>query len=53
MIKVNLDLEEVLETKVEYDIEEVKAPSDANTVDGGAKQSTQRTSILSDIFGGQ
>ena len=53
MIKVNLDLEEVLEAKVEYDIEEVKAPSDANTVDGGAKQSTQRTSILSDIFGGQ
>ena len=53
MIKVNLDLEEVLEAKVEYDIEEVKAPSDANTVDGGAKQSTQRTSVLSDIFGGQ
>lgn len=53
MIKVNLDLEEVLEAKIEYDIEEVKAPSDANTVDGGAKQSTQRTSVLQGIFGGQ
>lgn len=49
MIKVNLDLEEVLEAKVEYDIEEVKAPSDSNTVDGGAKQSTQKTSGLFDL----
>lgn len=39
MITVNLDLEEVIETKVEYSIEEVAAPSDANTVDGGAKPS--------------
>lgn len=53
MVKVNVDLEEVLEAKVEYDIEEVKVPSDANTVDGGAKQSTQRTSVLQGIFGGQ
>lgn len=51
MITANLDLEEVLEAKVEYSIEEVKAPSDANTVDGGAKQSNQRTSILTRIFG--
>lgn len=51
MITVNIDLEEVLEAKVKYDIEEVKAPSDSNTVDGGAKQSTQRQSILSGIFG--
>lgn len=53
MITVNLDLEEVLEAKVEYSIEEVKNPSDANTVDGGAKQSTERVSILANIFGGQ
>lgn len=52
MITVNLDLEEVLEAKVEYSIEEVKNPSDANTVDGGAKQSTERVSILANIFGG-
>lgn len=52
MLTVNLDLEEVLEAKVDYDLEEVKQPSDSNTVDGGAKTSTQRTSILSDIFGG-
>lgn len=51
MITVNLDLEEVLEAKVDYSIEEVKNPSDANTVDGGAKESKQRTSVLSDIFG--
>ena len=46
------DLEEVLEAKVEYSIEEVKAPSDSKTVDGGAKQSTQRTSVLRGLFGG-
>lgn len=51
MIAANVDLEEVLEAKVEYDIEEVENPSDANTVDGGAKQSTPRTSILNDLFG--
>lgn len=51
MITVNLDLEEVLEAKVDYSIEEVKNPSDANTVDGGAKESKQRTSVLRDIFG--
>ncbi|WP_416142551.1 phage baseplate protein, partial [Escherichia coli] len=34
MITVNIDLEEVLEAKVEYSIEEVKAPSDSKTVDG-------------------
>ena len=52
LLTVNLDLEEIIEAKVEYDTEEVKAPSDANTVDGGAKQSTPRVSILSGIFGG-
>lgn len=51
MIAANVDLEEVLEAKVEYDIEEVENPSDANTVDGGAKQSTPRTSVLSNLFG--
>jgi hypothetical protein len=52
LIRVNLDLEEVLEAKVDYDIEEVKAPSDANTVDGGAQESKPRTSVLAGIFGG-
>lgn len=51
MITVNLDLEEVLEAKVDYSIEEVKNPSDANTVDGGAKESKPRISVLRDIFG--
>lgn len=51
MITANLDLEEVMEAKIEYSIEEVKAPSDANTVDGGPKQSNPRASILSGIFG--
>lgn len=51
MITVSLDLEEVMEAKIEYSIEEVKAPSDANTVDGGAKQSNPRASVLSGIFG--
>ncbi len=51
MIAANVDLEEVLEAKVEYDTEEVENPSDANTVDGGAKQSTPRTSALSNLFG--
>ena len=46
LVTVNLDLEEVLEAKIEYDIEEVKAPSDANTVDGGAKESKQTSSVL-------
>ena len=36
MITVNLDLEEVLEAKVDYSIEEVKNPSDSKTIDGGA-----------------
>lgn len=51
MIRVNIDLEEVLEANVEYDIEEVKAPSDSKTVDGGAQPSRQRTSVLAGIFG--
>jgi len=51
MLTINVDLEEVLEAKVDYSIEEVKNPSDSNTVDGGAKESKQRTSVLSDIFG--
>lgn len=51
MIRVNVALEEVLEANVEYDIEEVKAPSDSKTVDGGAQPSKQRTSVLAGIFG--
>lgn len=39
MITVNLDLEEVLEAKVDYSVEEVKNPSDSKTIDGGAKES--------------
>lgn len=52
MITVNIDLEEVLEAKVEYSTEEVTEPSDSNTVDGGAKESKPRASILSGLFGG-
>lgn len=51
MIRVNIDLEEVLEANVEYDIEEVKAPSDSKTVDGGAQPSRPRASVLAGIFG--
>lgn len=47
MITVNIDLEEVLKAKVEYSEEEVKEPSDSETVDGGAKESKPAQSILS------
>ena len=51
MITVNVDLEEVLEAVTEYSTEEVKAPSDSNPVDGGAKPATQRSSELREIVG--
>lgn len=51
MLTINVALEEVLEDKVDYSIEEVKNPSDSKTIDGGAKESKQRTSVLKDIFG--
>ena len=47
MVTVDLGLEEVIESVVDYDIEKVKAPSDSNTVDGGAKASTQKESQIS------
>lgn len=54
LLKVNVELQEVRETKVEYSFEEVQQPSDATTKDGGAKQSTQEPneSALSQIFRG-
>lgn len=53
MITVNIDLEEVREVEVEYSNDEVKEPSDSNTVDGGAKESkpSASQSALSKIFG--
>lgn len=53
LLTVNLDLEEVLEAKIEYDIEEVKAPSDANTKDGGAKESKPRDGALYQLIFGR
>lgn len=51
-LRVNVELEEVREAKVEYAFEEVKAPSDSNTVDGGAKESSEAsTSVLQRVFG--
>ncbi|AOA58334.1 phage baseplate protein [Acinetobacter larvae] len=38
LIKVNIDLEEVMEAKVDYSFEEVKKPDDAKTKDGGERQ---------------
>lgn len=54
LLKVNLDLQEVLEAKVQYDTEVVENPSDAQTKDGGAKQSEDKTSssVLYDIVQG-
>lgn len=54
LLKVNLDMQEVRQTKVEYSFEEVQQPSDATTKDGGAKQSTQEPneSALSQIVRG-
>ncbi|WMC00552.1 tail tube initiator-like protein [Acinetobacter phage Ab65] len=46
MITVNLDLEEVLEAKVDYSVEEVKNPSDSKTIDGGAKESKPNKSLI-------
>lgn len=52
MIAVNIDLEEVLEAKVEYSTEEVAEPSDSTTVDGGAKESKVAQSGLSKLYEG-
>ena len=54
LLRVNLDLQEVLEAKVEYDTEVVENPSDAQTKDGGAKQAEDKTSssVLYDIING-
>jgi len=49
LIVVNVSLEEVREVKVNYSFEEVEAPSDAKSVDGGSvqpKDATANTSIL-------
>lgn len=52
LLKVNLDLQEVLEAKVEYATEEVTNPSDAAQKDGGAQQAKEENvSILKGIFG--
>ena len=53
LIKVNVELQEVREAKIEYSYEEVKQPSDAEPKDGGAKQASDQSSnsVLFDIFG--
>ena len=53
LIRVNVDLQEVKEAKVQYDEEEVQNPSDAQTKDGGDKQAQEapRDSKLYEIFG--
>ena len=50
MIKFNVELQEVLESKIDYAFEEVAAPEDASTVDGGARQASDQSnnSILLD-----
>lgn len=49
LLKVNVELQEVREAKVDYSYEEVKNPEDAKTKDGGQKQPEQRESGLLDI----
>lgn len=50
LIVVNVQLEEVREVKVDYSYQEVKAPADAKTVDGGTVQPKEvSTSIARDI----
>lgn len=50
LIKFNVELQEVLESKIDYAFEEVAAPEDASTVDGGARQASDQSnnSILLD-----
>ena len=45
-----MELQEVLESKIDYAFEEVAAPEDASTVDGGARQASDQSnnSILLD-----
>lgn len=53
LIVVNVQLEEVREVKVDYSYQEVKAPSDAKSSDGGnvqPKDASENTSILKGIF---
>lgn len=51
LLKVNIELQEVREAKVDYSYEEVKNPEDATTKDGGQKQPEQKTSVLFDAIG--
>ena len=51
LIVVNVQLEEVREVKVNYSFEEVAAPEDAKTVDGGNVQPKEVSqSVLSKVF---
>lgn len=43
LLKVNVELEEIREAEIEYDFEEVKAPSDSTTKDGGSKQGQDKS----------
>lgn len=54
LIVVNVQLEEVREVGVQYSLEEVKNPSDAESVDSGEvqpKDASSNTSILRKLFG--
>ena len=54
LIVVNIQLEEVREVGVQYSLEEVKNPSDAENVDSGEvqpKDASSNTSILRKLFG--
>ena len=54
LIVVNVQLEEVREVGVQYSLEEVKNPSDAENVDSGEvqpKDASSNTSILRKLFG--
>ena len=51
LLKVNIELQEMREAKVNYSYEEVKNPEDAKTKKGGQKQPEQKTSALFDIIG--
>lgn len=55
LIKANIDLQEVIEARIDYDLEEVKQPEDSNTKDGGSKQAQQEpeNSVLYDIVNGK
>lgn len=41
LIKANIDMQEIIEAKINYSTEEVENPADSTAQDGGAKQSSE------------